>query len=51
VAGGPVNEDQTITLTFFNLPKMDGKWSLLIVYPGNTETKEYPFTVKDVPLP
>jgi len=51
VVGGPGNDAQTVALTFFNLPKMEGKWSLLVVWPGNTETKEYPFTIKDVPLP
>jgi hypothetical protein len=41
----------TVTATFAALAKLDGKWSLLFVYPGDTQTKEYPFTIKDVPLP
>jgi len=45
------NAARTVTLTFFNVPKTEGKWSLLVVYPGDTVTKEYPFVIKDVPLP
>jgi len=50
-AKGQAKNSPTVSLTFFNLPKIDGEWSLLVVYPGDTETKEFPFKIQNVPVP
>jgi hypothetical protein len=50
-AMGQPGHNPSVTLTFFDLPVIDGKWSLLVVYPGDTETKEYPFKIENVPVP
>ena len=39
------------TLDFANAPEIAGKWSLLLVVPERVDTKEYPFALKDIPLP
>lgn len=40
-----------LSLTFSNLPAADGDWSLVFLFPERREVKEYPFALKDVPLP
>jgi hypothetical protein len=36
---------------FWQLGEADGPWSLLLLLPEHHETREYPFTIKDVPVP
>jgi hypothetical protein len=49
--GGWSSTGEAVSLDIRNVPDVPGKWSLLLVYPERVETKEYPFTIKDVPLP
>ncbi len=44
-------KDVTITITVTDLPATTGDLALVYSYPESVETKEYPFTLKDVPLP
>jgi hypothetical protein len=44
-------EDAEFNLRFDGLADLDGAWSILLTYPERIETREYPFTIKDVPLP
>jgi len=53
-AAGPgraAREEAQLNLMFQNLPVIDGAWALLFTYPERTESREYPFTIKDVPVP
>ena len=36
---------------FSNLPDIEGKWTLVYTRPTNTAVQEFPFTIKDVPVP
>ena len=40
-----------LSVSFNRLPEIEGAWSLLCVLPEKTTEKEFPFTLKDVPLP
>lgn len=51
-APGVVGEEQHFDAGFYDkVPQMDGKWSMVFVYPQEYEKREFPFTIKDVPLP
>ena len=41
----------TVTFEFRNVPEIAGDWTLLYTRPDRTEKRDYPFTLKDVPLP
>lgn len=49
--GGWSSTGEAVTVDFRNVPEIPGKWSLLLVWPERAVTKEYPFTIRDVPLP
>ncbi|HUV39934.1 MAG TPA: hypothetical protein VMY39_09990, partial [Planctomycetota bacterium] len=38
-------------VNFQNLPEIDGKWTLVYTRPLKTVVKEFPFTLRDVPVP
>jgi hypothetical protein len=47
----PRAENNTFTVMFQQLPEIEGNWSLVYTMPANTVETEFPFTMKDVPLP
>jgi len=49
--GGWSSTGEAVSIDFRNIPDVPGKWSLVLVYPEAVTLKEYPFTIKDVPLP
>jgi hypothetical protein len=49
--GGWSSAGDSVSIDFRNIPDVAGKWSLVLVYPERVISKEYPFTLKDVPLP
>jgi len=48
---GGQGEDGKYNVRFWRLGEVEGAWSLLLVLPEHHETREYPFTIKDVRLP
>ena len=51
VAGGADATGGELSLQFNDLPEQEGPWSLVYVFPSEIVTKEYPFTLTNVPLP
>jgi hypothetical protein len=43
--------DGTLTMTLENVPALDGRWSFVIAYPAKIEARQYPFSIKNIPLP
>lgn len=41
----------TLTLTVQGVPDAPGDWSVVFQYPEKTETREYPFSIREVPVP
>lgn len=39
------------SVTFRNLPRVEGAWTLVYTMPEKTVTREYPFKIKETPLP
>ncbi len=44
-------EEADFTLRFFNVAEADGKWALVLTWPEKVDTREYPFQLKNVPVP
>ena len=42
---------RVVGIHFREVPKIDGVWSLTYTYPVRVETQEFPFVLKDIPLP
>jgi hypothetical protein len=38
-------------LLFTGLDRAEGTWALVCIYPENRIKRDYPFTIRDVPLP
>jgi hypothetical protein len=44
-------QEPEFEVRFWELPDAEGPWSLVLTWPERVDTREYPFTIKDVPLP
>jgi hypothetical protein len=51
VRAGPGMPQGGTTVSFWNLPDVEGAWTLLYVYPSETVSKEFEFKLTNVPLP
>jgi len=40
-----------VTMTFTEIPELEGDWTLVYAYPGKLVKRSYPFTMFEVPLP
>ncbi len=44
-------EEAEFNLRFWSVPEIEGPWSLTLVWPDKVDTREYPFAIKDAPVP